>query len=89
MAHKPCDKYTWCDMHDTTFDDDTLHSKHVGYGIEFEFNEASGETSVSWQPNWNDWTMKPGEVYQEVDELKVLLERLAYEFRQFVEEVAH
>lgn len=88
MAHKQCPReFSWCAMHDTTFEDDSLHSKHVGFGIEFDFDETSGKTSVSWQPDWTDWTIEPGEVYQELEPLRLMLESLAYEFRQFGKEV--
>lgn len=88
MAHKPCEKFTWCNMHDTEFEDDTLHSKHLGFGIELEFNETTGEMSVSWQPDWTDWQMKPGEIHQELRPLEAILGSLDYYFEVFRRQVA-
>ena len=87
MAHKPCEKFTWCDFHDTELDDPDLHSRHIGFGIDFVHDATTGESHVSWQPNWVEWQMNPGKVYTEVEPLKRQLETLAYDFARFVEEV--
>lgn len=70
MSHKPCEKFTWCDTHDTELDETTLHCKPLDFGIDLVFDEETGKTWVNWMPDWAEWQMKPGEIHSELRDSK-------------------